>query len=96
MWLNPSAAQQRLAQLYTLSRVDSATPQTVAHQAPLSMGFSRQKYWSGLLYPSPGNLPKPVSFKSPALADGFFTTSTIWEDPNPHYTRANSLSLSVV
>ena len=36
---------------------DSATPWTVARQAPLSMGFSRQEYWSGLSFPSPGNLP---------------------------------------
>ena len=35
------------------------TPWTVAHQAPLSMGFSRQKYWSGLPFPSPGDLPHP-------------------------------------
>ena len=35
------------------------TPQTVAHQAPLSMGFSRQEYWSGLTFPSPGDLPNP-------------------------------------
>ena len=38
---------------------DSATPQTVARQAPLSMGFSRQEYWSGLPFPPPGNLPNP-------------------------------------
>ena len=37
-----------------------ATLWTVAFQAPLSMGFSRQEYWSGLLCPPPGNLPKPV------------------------------------
>ena len=43
-----------------LSRVQlSATPWTVAHQAPLSMGFPRQEYWSGLPFPPPGNLPKP-------------------------------------
>ena len=36
-----------------------ATPWTVAHQNPLSMGFSKQKYWSGLPFPSPGNLPNP-------------------------------------
>ena len=36
-----------------------ATPWTVAHQAPLSMGYSRQKYWSGLPFPSPGDLPNP-------------------------------------
>ena len=59
------------------------TPWTVAHQAPLSVGFSRQEYWSGLPFPSPGHLPdpgiKPTSLKSPALAVGFFTTSTICE-----------------
>ena len=38
---------------------DSATPWTVAHQAPLSMGFSRQEYWSGLPFPSPADLPDP-------------------------------------
>ena len=36
-----------------------AIPWTVAHQAPLSMEFSRQEYWSGLLFPSPGDLPDP-------------------------------------
>ena len=52
------------------------TPQTIAHQPPLSMGFSRQEHWSGLLHPSPGNLPdpeiKPSSLTSPALAGGCF------------------------
>ena len=61
------------------------TPWTVAHQAPLSMGFSRQEYWSGLPCPSPGDLPdpgiEPMSLMSPALADGFFTTSATWEAP---------------
>ena len=51
---------------------------TVAHQAPLSMGFSRQEYWSGLPFPTPGDLPnlgiKPASLASPALAGRFFTT----------------------
>ena len=53
---------------------------TVAHQAPLSMGFSRQEYWSGLPYLPPGDLPdpgiEPTFLESPALAGGFFTTST--------------------
>ena len=45
-----------------------ATPWTVAHQAPLSMGFSRQEYWSGLPCPSPGDLPKPgIKPRRPAL-----------------------------
>ena len=51
---------------------------TVARQAPLSMGFSRQEYWTGLPHPSPGDLPNPgiksASLKSPALAGRFFTT----------------------
>ena len=51
-----------------------ATPQTVARQAPLSMGFPRQEYWSGLPFPPPGDLPDPgLEPKSPALAGGFFT-----------------------
>ena len=57
-----------------------ATTWTVAYQAPLSMGFSRQEYWSGLPWPPPGDLPDPgvesVSLMSPALAGSFFTTST--------------------
>ena len=57
---------------------DSATPWTVAHQAPLSMEFSREEYWSGLPFPSPGDLPnpeiEPTSLRSPALAGRFFTT----------------------
>ena len=41
---------------------------TAAHQAPLSMGFSRQAYWNGLLFPPPGNLPDPgIKVVSPAL-----------------------------
>ena len=44
------------------------TPWTAARQAPLSMGFSRQEYWSGLTFPSPGNLPDPgIEPRSPAL-----------------------------
>ena len=51
------------------------TPWTSAYQAPLSMAFPRQKYWSGLPFPSPGNLPDPgIELMSPVLAGGFFTT----------------------
>ena len=55
-------------------------PWTVAHQTPLSMGFSRQEYWSGLPCPPPGDLPnpgiKPMSPASPALAGWYFTTES--------------------
>ena len=59
-----------------LSRVQLfETPWTVAHQAPLSMGFPRQEYWSGLPCPPPGDLPNPgTESASPALAGEFFTT----------------------
>ena len=54
------------------------TPRMGAHQAPLSVGFSRQEYCSGLSFPPPGNLPDPgietASSAAPALAGGFFTT----------------------
>ena len=56
-----------------------ATPWTVAHQDPLSMGFPRQEYWSGLPCPPPGDLPDSgiepwMSLTSPAMAGGVFTT----------------------
>ena len=52
-----------------------ATPWTVASQAPLSMRFPRQEYWSGLSFPSPGDLPNPgMEPESPALSGGLFTT----------------------
>ena len=52
-----------------------ATPWTVTHQAPLSMGFSRQEYWSGVPFPSPGNLPNPgIKPRSLALQTGTLTS----------------------
>ena len=54
---------------------NSATPWNVAFQAPLSMGFPRQEYWSGLPFPSLEDLPDPgIEPVSPALASRFFTT----------------------
>ena len=60
-----------------------ATPWAVASQAPLSMGFSRQEYWSGLLCPPPGDLPnpgtEPTSPVSPALEGGFVGAPSVYE-----------------
>ena len=59
---------------------DSVTRWTVALQAPLSMGFSRQEYWSGLPFPSPGNLPDPrIKLGSPALQADFVSTELPWK-----------------
>ena len=59
----------------------------VARQAPLSVGFSRQEYWSGLPCPPPGDLPDPEAEREflmcPGLAGKFFTTSATWEAPIP-------------
>ena len=65
--------------MWVLSHVQLfVTPQTVAHQAPPSMGFPRQEYWSGLPLPFPGDLPdlgiEPESPASPTLAGRFFPT----------------------
>ena len=62
-----------------------ATPSTVAYQAPSSMGFSRQEYWSGLPFPSPGDFPNPgIEPGSPALQ-----TDTLPSEPpgKPHPTE---------
>ena len=71
------------------------TPWAVACQAPLSSGFSRQEYWSGLPFPAPGDLPdpgiKPTFLASPALAGGFFTTLPRWEAPTTYYPAQNIL-----
>ena len=70
------------------------TSWTVSHQTPLSMGFSRQEYWSGLPCPLPGDLPDPgtvpMSLVSPALAGRFFTISAPWEarkEGGAHFVR---------
>ena len=66
-----------------------ATLWIVVHQAPLSVRFSRQEYWSGLPCPPPRDLLNPgigpKSLMSPALAAGFFTTSTTWEAQHVTY-----------
>ena len=75
---------KRSACMCLLSHVQlCATPWTVARQAPLSMGFSRQEYWSGCPCPPPGHLPhpeiEPPSLTSIALTSGFLTTITPWK-----------------
>ena len=61
------------------------TPQTVAHWAPLPMGFPREEYWSGLPFPSVGDLPDPgIKSTSPALAGRFFTAESPGK-PKIHY-----------
>ena len=68
-------------------------PWTVACQAPLSMRFSRQEYWSGLPFPSPGDLPNPgIEPRSPALQGDSFP-SELQENPNIYLsTREQTVS----
>ena len=69
--------RQEFKQIFLVakSHLTLETPWTVAHQAPLSMGFLRQEYWSGLPFPPPGDLPQPgIEPGSPALqADSLST-----------------------
>ena len=67
-----------------------STPWTVACQAPLSMGFSRQEYWSWLPFPAPGHLPHPgIEPVFPALAGRFFTTAPPGPQKSP---KANTVT----
>ena len=81
---NASKQQYLLLLLSHFSRVQlCVTPWTVARQAPLTMGFPRQEYWSRLPFSPPGDLPDPgiehLSLVSPALAGRFFTTMPLLE-----------------
>ena len=70
-WLILFITLHRLSHVWLFDR----TPWAVTHKSPLSMGFSRQEYRSGLLFPPPGDLPYPgLKPASPALASVFFTT----------------------
>ena len=72
------------------------TPWTVAHQDPLSMGFPRQKYWSGLPFPSPGNLPNPgIKAASPVLAGRFFITEPPGKTQGFNYGMLNAIFSSL-
>ena len=69
-----------------------ATPWTAAHQTPLSLGFPRQEYWSGLPFPSPRDLPDPgIEPVSAALADRFFTAEPPKKPPSI-FTALKTLS----
>ena len=71
-----------------------ATPCTVVPLAPVSIGYPKPEHWSGLPFPSPGDLPdpgiKPMSLTSPMLAGGFFTTSTTWEALKVYITQGQN------
>ena len=78
---------QHMCELSSFSHIQLfATAWTTACQSPLSMGFSRHEYWSGLPFPPLGNPPdpgmEPMSPVSPALAGGCFTSGTTWEALN--------------
>ena len=65
------------------------TPWTIAHQAPLSMGFPGQEYWSGLSFPPPADLSDPgIESMSPVLAGGCFTTEPTGK-PSKHLMKIN-------
>ena len=71
-----------------------ATPWTLVHQAPLSMEFPRQEYWSRLPFPTLGDLPNPgLEPTSPALAGGFFTTVQPGKPTYPQYGFQNKVTL---
>ena len=81
----------------SLSRVQLfATPWTAAHQAPLSMGFSRQEYWSGLPFPSPGDLLDPgIEPMSPALQAHTGRHFNLWATRKPKFGGKVKLFLPI-
>ena len=90
---NKYICTKRWSEVKSLSRVWLfATPWTVACQAPLSRGFSRQEYWSGLPFPSPGDLPDPgIEPRSPTLEAGALTS----EPPGKSSYRYTTTYLSI-
>ena len=91
----------RICVLSCFSRVRlCATTWTITRQIPLSMGLSRQEYWSGLAFPPSGDLldpgVEPATLSSPALAGGFLTTSATWETPIHIYIPVLSICPSII
>ena len=80
---SPSLSTYPACVLSHFSRVRLFATLWTTHQAPLSMGFPRKEYWSGLSFPPPGDLPHPgIKLSSLVSCTGrFFTTSTTWESP---------------
>ena len=97
-YLMMTAIQYPSEQVKSLSRVRLfVTPWTVAHQAPLSMGFSRQEYWSGLPFPSPGDLPDPgIKPRSPALQADALTSETPGKPKEDILVNVNNVPYSSV
>ena len=67
------------------------TPWTIACQAPLSMGFSRQEYWSGLPFPSPGDFPDPRIQPGSAALQAYYLPTELWGKPNAYLDYIKSL-----
>ena len=85
--------------LIAKSCLTDATPWTIAHQAPLSMGFPRQEYWSGLKFPSLGCLPDPgIKHESPAMTGRFFTTGLPekHQHTSSHFKMYNPVAFSIL
>ena len=88
--LLPVVTFYAVSQCQSFGCVELCDPWTVAHQVPLSMEFSRQRYRSGLPFPPPCNLPDPeIELQSPVLADGFFT---IWALGSQHLWNYSTIS----
>ena len=86
----PPPGLSRVVCACVLSRVQLfATPWTAACQAPLPIALSRQEYWSGLPFPTPGDLPDPgIEPASPRLAGRFFTAEPLWKPQQGLYAAS--------
>ena len=83
-WMNERKKEKSLSCVWLF-----ATPWTVAHQAPPSMEFSRQEYWNGLLFPSPGDLPDPgIEPGSPTLQADILLSEPPGNPMKQKYTSA--------
>ena len=84
--------------LLCCAKLLQSCPTLGVHQAPLSLGFSRQEYWSGLPFPPSGDFPdpgiSPGSLKSPVLVGRFFTTSVTWAVPKYEVNGSESILFS--